>query len=100
MRSDNLLILGNYIENRAANRNLAIPENSGYESCYAFCLVLLSVLVGDHPHIILLVSLLTFLDIQFHPGKNVGLGRYHTIFSLIDGLVKFEKFGPDKKKVV
>lgn len=36
---------------------------------------------------------------QFHPGKNVGLGKDHTIFSLIDGLVKFEKFGPDRKKV-
>ncbi|CAA0824628.1 50S ribosomal protein L27- chloroplastic [Striga hermonthica] len=36
---------------------------------------------------------------KFHPGKNVGLGRDYTIFSLIDGLVKFEKFGPDKKKV-
>lgn len=36
---------------------------------------------------------------QFHPGNNVGLGKDHTIFSLIDGLVKFEKFGPDKKKV-
>lgn len=36
---------------------------------------------------------------QFHPGNNVGLGKDHTIFSLIDGLVKFEKYGPDKKKV-
>ncbi|KAK9104138.1 hypothetical protein Scep_020982 [Stephania cephalantha] len=36
---------------------------------------------------------------KFHPGKNVGLGKDHTIFSLIDGLVKFEKYGPDKKKV-
>ncbi|KAL2529190.1 50S ribosomal protein L27 [Forsythia ovata] len=36
---------------------------------------------------------------KFHPGKNVGLGKDHTLFSLIDGLVKFEKFGPDKKKV-
>lgn len=36
---------------------------------------------------------------KFHPGKNVGLGKDHTIFALIDGLVKFEKFGPDKKKV-
>ncbi|RAL38166.1 hypothetical protein DM860_000860 [Cuscuta australis] len=35
---------------------------------------------------------------KFHPGKNVGLGKDHTIFSLIDGLVKFEKFGPDRKK--
>lgn len=29
----------------------------------------------------------------------MGLGKDHTIFSLIDGLVKFEKFGPDKKKI-
>lgn len=36
---------------------------------------------------------------KFHPGNNVGLGRDYTIFSLIDGLVKFEKYGPDKKKV-
>eukprot|EP00262_Sarcandra_glabra_P020654 TRINITY_DN8356_c0_g1_i1.p1 TRINITY_DN8356_c0_g1~~TRINITY_DN8356_c0_g1_i1.p1 ORF type:complete len:191 (-),score=37.21 TRINITY_DN8356_c0_g1_i1:223-795(-) len=36
---------------------------------------------------------------KFHPGKNVGLGRDHTIFSLIDGMVKFEKFGPDRKQV-
>ncbi|PIN19407.1 Mitochondrial ribosomal protein MRP7 (L2) [Handroanthus impetiginosus] len=36
---------------------------------------------------------------KFHPGKNVGIGRDHTLFSLIDGLVKFEKFGPDRKKV-
>ncbi|XP_060201466.1 large ribosomal subunit protein bL27c-like [Lycium barbarum] len=34
---------------------------------------------------------------KFHPGKNVGLGKDHTIFSLIDGLVKFEKF--DRKKI-
>ncbi|XP_022751854.1 50S ribosomal protein L27, chloroplastic [Durio zibethinus] len=36
---------------------------------------------------------------KFHPGKNVGIGKDHTIFSLIDGLVKFEKFGPDKQKI-
>nr|GMD01580.1 50S ribosomal protein L27, chloroplastic [Ipomoea batatas] len=36
---------------------------------------------------------------KFHPGNNVGLGKDHTIFSLIDGLVKFEKYGPDRKKV-
>lgn len=27
---------------------------------------------------------------QFDPGKNVGMGRDHTLFSLIDGYVKFE----------
>ncbi|XP_004499828.1 large ribosomal subunit protein bL27c [Cicer arietinum] len=36
---------------------------------------------------------------KFHTGKNVGIGKDHTIFSLIDGVVKFEKYGPDKKKI-
>ncbi|KAG6720278.1 hypothetical protein I3842_03G051400 [Carya illinoinensis] len=36
---------------------------------------------------------------KLNAGKNVVLGKDHTIFSLIDGLVKFEKFGPDRKKV-
>ncbi|MDR4507297.1 MAG: 50S ribosomal protein L27 [Candidatus Brocadiaceae bacterium] len=27
---------------------------------------------------------------KFKPGKNVGLGRDYTIFSLVDGVVKFE----------
>lgn len=26
---------------------------------------------------------------QFHPGLNVGIGKDHTIFALIDGVVKF-----------
>ena len=34
---------------------------------------------------------------KFHVGKNVGLGRDHTIFSLIDGVVKFEHL--DKKRM-
>ncbi|KAG0452606.1 hypothetical protein HPP92_025270 [Vanilla planifolia] len=38
-------------------------------------------------------------NLMFHPGNNVGLGKDFTIFSLIDGVVKFEKFGPDKKKI-
>jgi large subunit ribosomal protein L27 len=25
----------------------------------------------------------------FHPGKNVGMGRDHTIYALVDGQVKF-----------
>ncbi len=28
---------------------------------------------------------------KFHPGNNVGLGTDYTIFSLIDGVVKFER---------
>ena len=33
------------------------------------------------------------------PGKNVGLGRDFTVFSLIDGFVKYEWATKDKKKV-
>lgn len=35
----------------------------------------------------------------FHPGENVGLGKDYTIFSLIDGEVKFERKGKDKQKI-
>ena len=28
---------------------------------------------------------------QFHPGRNVGIGRDDTLFSLIDGVVRFER---------
>ncbi len=28
---------------------------------------------------------------QHHPGVNVGIGRDHTLFALIDGTVKFSK---------
>lgn len=36
---------------------------------------------------------------KFHPGKNVGLGKDFTIFSLIDGQVKFERKDKTKLKV-
>ncbi len=37
---------------------------------------------------------------RFHPGKNVSMGKDHTIFSLVDGFVKFSKRGPLSKKVI
>jgi large subunit ribosomal protein L27 len=37
---------------------------------------------------------------RVHPGKNVSLGRDHTVFALIDGTVKFESFGKLRKKRV
>jgi len=37
---------------------------------------------------------------QFHPGDNVGMGRDHTLFALIDGVVEFKKFGKDKTKII
>ncbi len=35
----------------------------------------------------------------FHPGINVGLGKDYTIFSKIDGTVKFERLDKKRKKV-
>ncbi len=34
-----------------------------------------------------------------HPGPNVGMGRDHTLFALIDGTVQFSRFGKDRKRV-
>lgn len=36
---------------------------------------------------------------KIHPGNNVGMGKDYTLFSLIDGVVTFERKGRDKKKV-
>ena len=36
---------------------------------------------------------------KIHPGENVGLGRDYTIFAKIDGIVAFERFGKNRKKV-
>jgi len=36
---------------------------------------------------------------KFHPGNNVGIGSDDTLFSLVDGVVKFERLGRDKKQV-
>lgn len=36
---------------------------------------------------------------KFHIGNNVRMGRDHTIYALIDGQVKFERFGKDRTKI-
>ena len=36
---------------------------------------------------------------HIHPGNNVGKGSDDTLFALIDGNVKFERMGKDRKKV-
>lgn len=35
-----------------------------------------------------------------NPGRNVGIGRDHTLFALVAGTVKFEVKGPKKRKYV
>jgi len=37
---------------------------------------------------------------QFHPGTNVGIGRDHTLFSLVDGMVQFGIRGAKSRRVV
>jgi len=34
-----------------------------------------------------------------HPGENVGVGKDYTLFSKIDGIVRFERFNKNRKKV-
>lgn len=36
---------------------------------------------------------------HIHPGNNVGKGSDDTLFALIDGTVKFERVGRDRKQV-
>jgi large subunit ribosomal protein L27 len=36
---------------------------------------------------------------SFHPGKNVGMGRDYTLFSLVDGFVKYEWKSNKKQKI-
>ncbi len=36
---------------------------------------------------------------KIYPGTNVGMGKDHTLFAKIDGIVRFERLGRDKKKV-
>ena len=35
---------------------------------------------------------------KVHPGENVGIGRDDTLFSKIDGIVKYERVGRDRKQ--
>ena len=36
---------------------------------------------------------------KIHPGTNVGMGKDHTIYALIDGIVKFERKDKKRQKV-
>ena len=36
---------------------------------------------------------------KIHPGVNVGLGKDHTLFALVDGTVQFATKGPDQRKM-
>ena len=36
---------------------------------------------------------------RFKPGRNVGLGKDHTLFAMADGVVRFESRGPRGQRV-
>ena len=36
---------------------------------------------------------------KIYPGTNVGMGKDHTLFSKVEGIVRFERLGRDKKTV-
>jgi large subunit ribosomal protein L27 len=36
---------------------------------------------------------------KLHPGQNVGCGKDYTLFAKIDGVVAFESFGKNRKRV-
>ena len=36
---------------------------------------------------------------KIHPGTNVGKGSDDTLYAKVDGVVKFERMGTDRKKV-
>lgn len=37
---------------------------------------------------------------KFHPGSNVGIGRDHTLFALVDGAVHYETRGALNRQTV
>ena len=37
---------------------------------------------------------------RFHPGTNVGIGKDHTLFAKVDGIVRFVVKGPQNRKFV
>ncbi|XDD44830.1 50S ribosomal protein L27 [Leptospira sp. WS39.C2] len=36
---------------------------------------------------------------EYKPGKNVGIGRDHTLFALVDGIVTFEHVTKERQQI-
>ena len=39
------------------------------------------------------------LGTEFHPGENIGMGKDHTLFALVDGTVSFKVGREDRRYV-
>ena len=40
-----------------------------------------------------------FFSVGIHPGLNVGRGKDDTLFAKVEGVVRFERLGKDRKQV-
>ena len=54
---------------------------------------------GDGQNVLAGNILVRQLGTRFHAGENVGIGRDWTLFSLIDGRVRYETFRGGKKRI-
>ena len=43
---------------------------------------------------------LSYVNVEFHAGEGVGMGRDHTLFALTDGVVKFDTKGKFNRRYV
>jgi large subunit ribosomal protein L27 len=59
----------------------------------------LGVKVGDGQFVTAGSILVRQRGTRTHANRNVGLGNDHTLFALIDGHVKFERFKKNKKRI-
>lgn len=59
----------------------------------------LGVKIGDGQFVLAGNVLVRQRGTHIHPGNNVGKGSDDTLFALVDGNVKFERMGKDRKKV-
>lgn len=59
----------------------------------------LGVKKGDGQHVLAGNILVRQRGTKIHPGLNVGKGGDDTLFALINGQVRFERKGRDKKQV-
>ena len=59
----------------------------------------LGVKKGDGQHVLAGNILVRQRGTKIHPGLNVGKGSDDTLFELVNGSVKFERKGKDKKQV-
>lgn len=59
----------------------------------------LGVKKSDGQHVVAGNILVRQRGTKIHPGNNVGIGSDDTLFALVDGIVKFESYEKNKKRV-